>query len=154
MNKKDKITHRVKKFHHEIIELIKKYQFRDRNQVMCAGISVSQCYTLEILHRFGPLKMNQLSDRMCLTISTMTRIIDQLVKKRLVLRDEDAKDRRIRLIRLTEEGKKVYQSAWKNTFQSEKAILESFSEEHREVLINFLKRLNQAFPQNRKCENR
>lgn len=141
----------VDRFHHEMVELIKKYQFRDRSQITCCGVSVSQCYILETLHRFGPSTMNRLAERMVLSISTVTRVVDELVKKGFASREEDPRDRRIRLISMTAAGESVFQESWKAVFASEKAILESFSENERELLIRFLKRLNQAVDEWRTC---
>lgn len=141
----------VDQFHHEMVELIKKYQFRDRSQMTCCGVSVSQCYILETLHRFGALSMNQLAKRMYIEISTVTRVVEELVKKKLVTREEDPKDRRIRLITITDAGEAVFQESWKAVFASERQILDSFPAKEREVLIRFLRRLNQAVDDWRSC---
>ena len=141
----------AEKFHYEIVELIKKYQFRDRNRMTCCGVSVSQCYVLETLHRFGPLTMNDLADKMYLKISTMTRVVEQLVIKGYATREEDNKDRRFRRIRLTENGEKVYKASWENVFGSEKTILNHFPPEQRETLIQFLRQLNRAVEEWRSC---
>ena len=141
----------VDAFHHEMVDLIKKYQFRDRSQMTCCGVSVSQCYILETLHRFGPLSMNQLSKKMYIEISTVTRVVEELVKKGYATREEDAKDRRIRLITITDAGEVVYQESWKAVFESERQILDSFQEKERDVLIRFLRRLNQAAEEWRSC---
>ena len=141
----------VERFHQQIVELIKKYQFRDRDQISCCGISVSQCYVLETLHSSGPLTVNQLAGKMYLSISTVTRVVDQLVKKNYVTREEDLHDRRVRVIALTEAGEAVFQESWKNVFESEKIILENFPPEHREILIEFLKKLNQAVTHWQSC---
>lgn len=134
----------IASFHHQIVELIKKYQFRDRNQTVCCGVSVSQCYLLETLHTHGALTVNEVAKKMFLSISTITRVVDQLVKKELVSRREGVEDRRVRLLELTEKGHAVYEQSWKMVFQSEKKILEHFPLEQRDLLIDFLKKLNNA----------
>lgn len=144
MNDQTLLSKQVKRFHREMVELIKKYQFRDREQMTGCGISVSQCYVLETLHTFGALTVNQLAQKMHLSISTITRVVDQLVKKDYVTRTEDANDRRVRQIELTAVGETVYQHSWQGIFQSEKAILEQFPAENREMLIDFLTKLNRA----------
>jgi DNA-binding MarR family transcriptional regulator len=134
----------VETFHHEMMELIKKYQFRDRNQTSCCGLSVSQTYVLETLHRFGPLAMGDLARRMHLTVSTLTRVVDHLVAKKLVRRHENEEDRRCRTIQLTERGRAVFDQSWKGVFASEKAILEGFPPSQRGLLIQLLHLLNEA----------
>lgn len=141
----------VENFHDQIVELVKKYQFRDRDQICCCGISVSQCYALETLHSNGPLSVNGLADKMYLKISTVTRLVDQLVTKRYVTREEGDTDRRVRFIQLTPEGEAMFQETWSNVFQSEKTILENFPPQHREMLIEFLRKLNAAVDQWRSC---
>ena len=144
MNNPELPDKQVESFHQQIVELIKKYQFRDRNQILGCGISVSQCYILETLYTHGALTVNELAKKMFLSISTVTRVVDQLVNKKYVTREESFEDRRVRLIKLTEAGEAVYQESWLNVFQSEKTILENFPPEHREMLIDFLKKLNQS----------
>ncbi len=141
----------ILQFHQQIVELIKKYQFRDRNQICCFGISVSQCYVLETLHTHGPLTMNELAKKMHLKISTMTRVVEQLVKKSYVRREEGLSDRRVRLIKLTKEGKAIYKKAWENIFESEKIILKGIPYEHKTVLIDVLRKLNQAVSSWQSC---
>ena len=98
----------VEEFHKSIIDLIKKYQFRDRNEVTSFGISVSQCYVLETLHFHKALTMKKLAEQMHLTISTITRVVDQLERKKLIERKQDKKDLRMRMITLTPTGEKVF----------------------------------------------
>jgi DNA-binding MarR family transcriptional regulator len=144
MTDHDSLDRQIEKFHKVIVDLIKRYQFRDRNQICCYGLSVSQCYTMELLHRLGPMTMNQLAENMVLTVSTMTRVVDQLVKKGYATREEYAGDRRIRTIRLTGEGESTFQMAWSDIYESEKNILQDISEENRQKLIQLLESLGQA----------
>ena len=81
----------------------------------------------------------------------MTRVVEELVKKGYATREEDAKDRRVRRITITDAGGAVFQESWKAVFASERMILDSFPEKDREVLIRFLKRLNQAVEEWRSC---
>ena len=146
-----KFNEQVKKFHDQMVELIKRYQFRDRNKDICCGISVSQCYILETLKQSGPLSMNRLAQKMHLTVSTITRVIQPLLKRKLIRREEDSEDRRIRLISLTEEGKIFANRLWERIIESEKIILENFPQENREMLIDFLRKLNSAVNQWQSC---
>lgn len=147
MTVKDNIEDQVERFHWEVVELVRKYQFRDRNEMTCCGLSVSQCYALDAIHRFGPLPMNQLAQKLYVKISTATRIVDALIKKRFVTRVEESRDRRIRNVQLTASGKKVLDDSWKKAIESEKAILNQFPEDSRELLIRFMRELNHAVSQ-------
>jgi DNA-binding MarR family transcriptional regulator len=135
----------VRRFHGEMVELIKKYQFRDRNEMVPSGMSVSQCYILETLHRFGPLPMQHLADKMHLSISTVTRVIAPLVAKQLVLREASPRDGRVRVATLTPKGSTLVIASWNSVLVSERSILESFPEDRREMLVELLHKLNLAF---------
>lgn len=137
----------VQQFHEQILELVKRYQFRDRNKNICCGLSVSQCYIMETLKQNGPLSMNNLAKNMLLSISTVTRVIQPLLKKGFLKREEDSEDRRIRLISLTEKGTQISKDSWKRVIESERIILNNFPEDNREMLIEFLKMLNLSVEQ-------
>lgn len=127
-----------------LIDLVKRYQYRDRSQICCFGLSVSQCYALMTIREQGTLSMRELAAKLYLTISTMTRIVDQLVKKRLVLRRTDPKDRRMVLVEATEEGKEVLNQINEAMLLTQKAILSKLSPQEREVVIKALMELSQA----------
>ena len=134
----------IKEFHENIVALIKKYQFRDRNEITCFGISVSQCYVLETLYSFRNLTMKELAIKMHLSISTITRIADQLEMKELIIREQNADDQRVRNLKLTDKGKEVYLKSWRAVFESEKKIFENIKPEYREMIIELLKELNRS----------
>jgi DNA-binding MarR family transcriptional regulator len=134
----------ILEFHNCIIEIIKKYQFRDRNEMTCHGISVSQCYVLETIYSYGELTMKDLAKRMHLAVSTITRITDQLEKKKYVVRNKNPADLREKYLKLTEKGKKIFLKSWQNVFDSEKEILQKIKPENRKELINLLKELNRS----------
>ncbi len=151
MSSKETFDEQVLRFHNEIVELIKKYQFRDRNEIVCCGVSVSQCYALETLYREGSLTMNHLAKKLHLSVSTVTRVVEHLVKKQLVRREKDPHDRRFHSIRLTEKGEQMYRASWKNIFESEKTIFHHFPAENRQLLIHLLAKLNHSVGQWQSC---
>ena len=54
------------------------------------------------------LKMGELSKRMMVTGGNVTGITDQLVAEGLVVREDNPKDRRAYIVKLTREGKRVF----------------------------------------------
>lgn len=127
-----------------LVDLIKRYQFRDRSQICCHGLSVSQCYALMTIKDQGLLAMRELAAKLYLTISTMTRIVEQLVKKKLVHRRPDPKDRRMVLVEVTEAGEGVLKEIKEVMLSSQKEILSKLSPQEREVLIKAISELAQA----------
>jgi len=131
-------------FHEQIVNLVKKYQFRDRNQIACFGVSVSQCYVLEALHTEGPKTIRDLARGMFLSVSTLSRVVETLVAKGYVERREAPDDRRVRLVTLTRGGVSIRRKCWENVLRSEKTIFENIPPGHRSSVIRVLSRLNQA----------
>jgi DNA-binding MarR family transcriptional regulator len=70
------------------------------------------------------LKMGELSKRMMVTGGNVTGITDQLVDEGLVVREDNLKDRRAYIIKLTPAGRKVFKQMAE---AHEKWILELFS---------------------------
>ena len=91
--------------------------------------------------------MKKLAEQMHLTISTITRIVDQLEGKKLVKRKQLPEDSRVRMIKLTPKGEKIFLKSWTNVFESEKKIFENIKPEHRKVLLSLLKDLNNSVDQ-------
>jgi len=139
------LEEQARELHQLIGELIKKYQFRNRNEICCYGISVTQCYTLRALTERGKRTMKQLADSMHLTVSTMTRIVDQLVEKKLVSRFFDPDDRRFCLVELTKNGQALLEKIERDTLEIEKEILRRIKPEDRATLILTLRELIEAF---------
>ena len=98
---KTQLPAQAKRLHQALTHLVQKYQFRDRNDICCYGISVSQCHTLEALGEHGTQTMHALAEHLHLAVSTVTRVVDQLVEKGLAERHTGEKDRRVCEVALT-----------------------------------------------------
>lgn len=71
------------------------------------GLSVVQCHTIINLGEMKDTTLGQMADHMCVDKSTLSRTIDGLVKKELVDRIPDSRDRRFLIVKLSEKGKQV-----------------------------------------------
>jgi MarR family transcriptional regulator, 2-MHQ and catechol-resistance regulon repressor len=88
-------------------DLARRYQFRNRDEVCCYGITVSQCYALQALSRKERMASSELASHLGLDLSSTTRLVDQLVKKKLAVRQRASQDARIREIKITEAGRRM-----------------------------------------------
>jgi DNA-binding MarR family transcriptional regulator len=78
--------------------------FRDE-QTSALGLTVPQAQLLRMLD--APLAMNQIASRLHCDASNITGIVDRLEARGLVARGVKPGDRRIKVIELTAEGKRV-----------------------------------------------
>ena len=116
----------------------------DRVCVEELGVTVSQGYILLALPETGSVTMNDLSARMRLANSTMTRMADQLVQKRLITRGPDPDDRRIVRVQLTEQGQDVKTRLKKAMQELFSQILKDIPEGERETIVHSLETLKQS----------
>jgi len=88
-------------------DLARRYQFRNRDEVCCYGLTVSQCYALQFLAERNKATSTDLAARLGLDLSTTTRLVDQLVRKKLAIRRRAAQDARIKEIEITEPARRL-----------------------------------------------
>jgi len=69
------------------------------------GLTESQFGVLEALWHLGPMPQARLCEKLLVSSSNLTTVIDNLEKRRLVRRTDDPGDRRAWLICLSEEGR-------------------------------------------------
>jgi len=119
-------------------DLLRKFQMRDRNEITCCGVSVSQCYTLDALGEHGEMSMVQLARKMFLDKSTMTRVVDGLIERELVVRRFEENDRRLIYIALTAAGRKLLGGIRSQQMSSLRLILERIPTGERQKLLDGL----------------
>ena len=88
-------------------ELARRYQFRSRDEVCCYGLTVSQCYALESLSREEKLSSTSLATRLGLDLSSTTRVVDELVRKKLAIRRRGAEDARVKEVSISDAGRRL-----------------------------------------------
>ncbi|MCI0417046.1 MarR family transcriptional regulator [bacterium] len=124
-------------------ELARRYQFRNRDEVCCYGLTVSQYYALQALDR-EPLTSGALSDSLGLDGSSTTRLVDQLVRKKLVLRKRAAEDGRVKRIEITEAGHRLMSRIENDLAAVVGEAIKGLPIEVQRVLPDVIRRLNKA----------
>lgn len=74
-----------------------------------ANLTVSQFGLLEALYHLGPMHQNQLAGKILKSTGNITLVVDNLVKRQLVERQQDPADRRCIIVSLTETGRRLIQ---------------------------------------------
>src|SRR5436853_1089858 len=69
-----------------------------------------QFYVLATIGYAGGLPFGEIGEKMMVTVSNLTGIVDRLEEKKLVVRERDARDRRVVRVTLTDKGLKVYRN--------------------------------------------
>lgn len=83
---------------------VRIFQLFEREQIKIHGFTSSQCHILLEILKNGSLTINEISAKMNLEISTITRVMDNLVRDQLLVRNRLSHDKRIVEASLTEKG--------------------------------------------------
>src|SRR5690348_5129434 len=82
----------TRSFYEALSELLRVYQFRDRDRICCHDVSITHCYALEALARERAMTLNDLASHLYLDKSTTSRVVDALERKGYVVRSEHPAD--------------------------------------------------------------
>lgn len=83
---------------HDFMEIAERYD-----------LSVMQLYTLSLLGVNESIPMNSLSNMLHCDASNITGIVDRLFQHKYIMRKENPKDRREKMLTLTQKGQKIYE---------------------------------------------
>jgi len=125
-------------------ELVRVYQFRDRDRICCHDISVTQCHALERVVGEGPLSLNGLAAHLYLDKSTTSRVVDALQKKGYVERLPNPQDGRSLLLKATAAGRRLHHRIQGEILAQERELLADFEPEVRQAMATLIGRLARA----------
>jgi MarR family 2-MHQ and catechol resistance regulon transcriptional repressor len=128
-----------------LLKLVRQYQFRDREEICCNGISVSQCYALAHIRDERSCTMGDLASALSLDLSTITRLADQLETKRLIQRTRAEHDRRVCHLNLTRQGSDLLGKIEEELVVEYRAVLTGIPAASREAVLDAIAGLGKAF---------
>jgi MarR family transcriptional regulator, 2-MHQ and catechol-resistance regulon repressor len=130
--------------HEALSDLVRVYQFRDRDRICCHDISVTQCYALEALERDGPMRLNGLAAQLFLDKSTSSRVLAALVRKGYAERLVDLLDGRAISVRITARGRALYNRIHEGLVQQQAQMIADLTPEARGAAIEVISRFARA----------
>ena len=131
----------TRSFYEAISELLRVYQFRDRDRICCHDVSITQCYALEALARQRAMTLNDLAAHLYLDKSTTSRVVDALERKGYVIRSEHPADARALLLTITAAGRALHGRILHEILAEEEALLAEFNPEVRRSMTQVVIRL-------------
>ena len=127
-----------------LTDLIRVYQFRDRDAVWCYDISLSQSHALDRLHRLGALTLNEFAASLFLEKSSACRLADALEKKAYLKRRPHPDDGRCVLLDLTKRGRALTERIKNELIEERAEILSDLSPPERKAVVRSISRLADA----------
>jgi MarR family 2-MHQ and catechol resistance regulon transcriptional repressor len=122
-------------------DLVRLYQFRDRDTICCHDISVTQCYALQALARGGTMTLKALANDLMLDKSTTSRVVETLERKGYVRRATHPDDARAMNIEMTGKGRGLCNRIERELLDEERAIIAKLDPEIRRAAIGVVRDL-------------
>ncbi|WP_333860151.1 MarR family winged helix-turn-helix transcriptional regulator [Clostridium sp.] len=108
-------------------------------------LSITEVHTIEAIGMYKPRKMTEVACQLNITLGTLTKAVNQLVKKEYALRRRSEEDRRIVYVQLTKKGKLAFRVHHKFHSDMVREAMRGFTEEDEKILIKSLEKLNNFF---------
>ena len=108
------------------------------------GLCASDFGVLEALLHKGPLPVNVLGKKVLLTSGSMTAAVDRLAERGLVARHEDPNDRRVRVVALTAEGRRLIKRAFAHHQADLENVVSVLTSPERSTLVTLLHKLGRG----------
>lgn len=124
-----------------LTDLVRAYQFRDREAICCYDVSLVQSQALERLARRGPMTLTEFAVALFLEKSSASRLVDALERKGYVTRRPDPDDGRFVQIDLSKTGRALARKLEDDLVEERSTILSDLTEDDRAVVLGALRKL-------------
>jgi len=104
------------------------YQF-DQQKIKLFGMTYQDSYLLYYLRRSSPVRMSDIARELSVHISTASRAVDRLERRKLVSRRKDPADKRNILVELNESGLKLMKASEDHSYETILSGVKDYSSE-------------------------
>ncbi|TNJ66932.1 MarR family transcriptional regulator [Paenibacillus hemerocallicola] len=126
---------------HSAMESFKRKIVQEFSGRLQYGLTMPQFFMLHMIRDKGPCKATALAEQMEVKPSAITVMIDRLVNHGFVERSHDERDRRIVLIRLTEQGKQALVQMNQIRAEIASRYFDKIDKDEAEQFLNILEKL-------------
>lgn len=126
-----------------LLGYIKRQYFKPAEQIARSRLSPAQFQAIAILYHQKPMTMSELAIEMKISKQQLTPIIAKLMETGLVTKQEDENDRRVVRIEITEQGRSIHQTLFKQIKINFTEKLSDIPEEELDELRQLLARMRE-----------
>ena len=135
----------VRKFRETLTRAYQRFNVLQRGEKRCFGVTMSQCVILELLYHEGSITVRGLAEQLGLDTSTVSRVVDVLVRDGMLRRARDERgDRRRVFVSLTARGRTLARKLEECADAYSERILTRIPPDRREDVIHALRVLVEA----------
>ena len=142
MNSEEKENRWLGRYVPYLIYRITGHQNRKlRRRLKKSGINIARWRVLAVLQDQGALNIGQIAEHTLIEQPTVSRIVDQLEREGLAVREPGSKDSRFVHVVLTESGKCAFEKIYPIAVKHQDQALKGFKPREIKTLIGFLERI-------------
>lgn len=122
---------------------MKSLRKRESEKINMAGVTFAQFEVLVVVYHFQPVTVSDIINRTLSTIGNISFVISNLVCDGYLVSEQDEKDRRQKIIKLSEKGKKFMEDFFPVHLENLESIFSVYTEEEKEALLGLLKKMRE-----------
>ncbi|MBN1376081.1 MAG: MarR family transcriptional regulator [Dehalococcoidia bacterium] len=112
----DRILQGISNIFREVLPLAHK-------ELMEMDLTTPQLKVVLLLYLYGPTRMSELASSLGVSLATATGILDRLVERELVTRENHKEDRRVVMCQLSVQGRVMTDKLWKTSREKARQLL-------------------------------
>ncbi len=114
------------------------------SDVMRLDLTMLQMKTFFILYQMGAKRMCDIAKILSISTATVTGVVDRLVARNYVIRENDPGDRRVVMCRLSDEGEALISGIWSEQTEYRRELISQLSQRHLNMFADALSLITQA----------
>lgn len=144
-------TNEILEIRFQIHQFIRLFGVLNPTKTPCGyELSLSQVHALQVLESESPLALHELSEKLYLERSTVSRIVNVLVKSGFINRQTNERNRREVLLSLTDHGKNSVNQVRNQSIIFFQHVLKDLSEDERHVILEGFRKFTFALQEVRR----
>jgi DNA-binding MarR family transcriptional regulator len=120
MTKKDEVVDRILQ---GISDIFREVLPLAHKELLEMDLTAPQLKVVLLLYLYGSTRMSELAGSLGVTLATATGIMDRLVERGLVTRENQPNDRRVVMCKLSENGLEMTDRLWKTSREKARQLL-------------------------------
>ena len=113
-------------------------------------ITINDMHVIEAVGTGDPKPSSVVAKRLSVTMGTLTKSVDRLVRNKYVLRERSEEDKRLVLLSLTERGKRADKRHQRFHREMIEAVMAQFDQQEKKILLESLGGLADYFSEQKK----
>lgn len=125
------------KAHKSLIEFVK-------NDIKETGFDLNEFSVLEVIYHKKKIDVSSIKEKVLVANSSLSYILDKLLKKGLITRSKCQEDKRINYIELSSEGENICEEIFSNHYDKLKKTFNILTKDEKDILVILLKKIGMS----------